>query len=198
MRKNHTVLARRAAILGAALALAGCSPAAAAHHAPTQTPAKPAAARDHGTAHLVIYSINSDGPYFRAVLSGTIGDYGPAVAVYPNGKVDPEHNSELSLNLSRGTFRLNIAQLDREFFQKVSPFPKYPATCSAYVNFTTRVPVVAGSGTGSYRGITGDFTIDVTADESLAGAGQGVGVPCTQVQRRVWEVIILSGPGTVS
>jgi hypothetical protein len=194
MRTNRAV---HAAILGIALALAGCAPATAAQ-ASAQTPAKPAVAQIHGTAHIVIYSVNSDGPDFRAVLSGSIGDYGPAVAVYPDGKVDPEHNSELELNLSRGAFRLNIAQLDQEFSRDASHEPSYPATCSEYVAFTARVPVVAGSGTGSYRGITGDFTLGVTGDEALAGAASGVDEPCTQVQRRVWEVIILAGPGTVS
>jgi len=193
MRTKHAV---PAAIVGAALALAGCASAAA--QAPARAPAKQAAARAGGTTHVVIYSVNSDGPYFRAVLSGSIGDYGPAVAVYPDGKVDPEHNSELQLDLSRGTFRLNIAQLDREFFRLISPYPSYPATCSEHVSFTTRVPVVPGSGTGSYQGITGDFTIGVTSDEDLAGAASGAGEPCTQVQRRLWEVIILAGPGTVS
>ena len=198
MRMNRVV---PAAILGAVLALAGCAPGVAQATVQTtaQTSGKPAVARIHDPAHLVIYSVNSDGPYFRAVLSGSIGDYGPAVAVYPDGKVDPEHNSELELHLSRGTFRLNIATLDREFSLQVSEhFPAYPATCSAYVSFTTSVPVVAGSGTGSYQGITGDFTIGVTADEALAGAASGVGEPCTQVRRRAWEVIILAGPGTVS
>ncbi len=192
MRTNHAVPACRAAIAGVALALADCTPAAA------QASAKPAVARVHGTAHLVIYSVNSDGPDFRAMLSGAIGDYGPAVAVYPDGKVDPEHDSELELKLSRGTFGLNIAELDQEFFRHASHQPAYPATCSEYVSFTTPVPVVAGSGTGSYRGITGDFTIGVTGDEVQAGAASGVGEPCVQPQRRVWEVIILAGPGTVS
>jgi hypothetical protein len=198
MRTKHAV---PAAIVGAALALAGCGTAAAAHQ-PAQTsaqvPANPAVANVRGTTNIVIYSVNSDGPYFRAVLSGSIGDYGPAVAVYPDGKVDPEHDSELQLDLSRGTLRLNIAKLDQEFSRAIMPYPRYPATCSAYVSFTTRVPVVAGSGTGSYRGITGDFTLGVTADEALAGAGSGAGEPCTQVQRRLWEIIILGGPGTVS
>jgi hypothetical protein len=141
MRMNHAVPAGRAAILGAALALTGCAPAAAHTSAQTaaQTSAKPAVARVHGTAHLVIYSVNSDGPDFRAVLSGAIGDYGPAVAVYPDGKVDPAHDSELELKLSRGTFRLNIAELDQEFFRHASHQPAYPATCSEYVSFTTPV-----------------------------------------------------------
>jgi hypothetical protein len=56
----------------------------------------------------------------------------------------------------------------------------------------------AGSGTGSYRGISGDFTIGVTGDEVQAGAASRVGEPCTHPQRKVREVIILAGPGTVS
>lgn len=198
MRAKLAVPACHAAILGAVLALAvGCGSAAAAHHTSAQIPAKSPTAGVHGNAHIVIYSVNSDGPYFRAVLSGSIGDYGPAVAVYPNGKVDPEHNSEVELKLSRGTFRLSIAQLDREFFGDLSHFPDYPGTCSEHVGFTTRVPVVAGSGTGSYRGITGDFTIGVTADEALAPSAAGK--PCTQAPwKKLWEVIVLAGPGTVS
>jgi hypothetical protein len=198
MHTKHALPAGSAVILGAALALAGCAPAAAAHQCSAQIPAKPAVAPVHGTTHIVIYSVNSDGPNFRAVLSGSIGDYGPAVAVYPDGKVDPAHDSQLELDLSRGTFRLNIAELDQQFSRQVKQhYPAYPATCSDYVSFTIPVPVVAGSGTGSYRGITGDFTIGVTADEALAGAS-GVGEPCTQPQRRDWEVIVLAGPGTVS
>jgi hypothetical protein len=194
MRKKLAVPACCAAILGAALALAACAPATAAA-ASAQTPAKPAvAAPVHGTAHIDVYSINSDGAYFRAVLSGSIGDYGPAVAIYPDGKVDPEHNSELALNLTRGTFRLNIALLDQEFIQHLSHYPDYPATCSEYLSFTTRVPVVAGSGTGSYRGVTGDFTIGVTGNETLASAGSCTQGPWT----RRWEVLILAGSGTVS
>lgn len=195
-----------AAVIGSALALsmAGFVSAAAQTSAQpsTRTSAqalvKSAVARVHGTAHIVIYSVNSDGPYFRAVLSGSIGDYGPAVAVYPDGQVDPEHNSELELNLSHGTFRLNIAELDKEFIRHLSNYPDYPATCSDFVGFTIRVPVVAGSGTGSYRGITGGFTLGVAADEALIDAASGVGGPCTSPQGRAWEVIVLGGPGAVS
>ena len=67
------------------------------------------------------------------------------MAVYPDGKVDPEHDSELELKVSRGTFRLDIAGLDREFFRHASHQPAYPATCSEYISFATPVSVVAGS-----------------------------------------------------
>lgn len=184
-----------AAILGAALA--ACAPANATHtHTSAHTSPQPAvaAAQGHGTANIDIYSINSDGANFRAVLSGSIGDYGPAVAIHPDGKVDPEHNSELELNLTRGTFRLNIAQLDHEFVQHLAHYPDYPATCSEYVNFTARVPVVAGSGTGSYKGITGDFTLAMTGNETLTSPGSCTKGPWT----RRWEILILAGSGAVT
>jgi len=38
----------------------------------------------------MICSIDSDGAYFRAIVSGMIGDYGPAVSIYPDGQVDPD------------------------------------------------------------------------------------------------------------
>jgi hypothetical protein len=73
-------------------------------------------------------------------------------------------------------------------------YPNYPANCSAYVGFTTRVPVVAGSGTGSYRGISGQFTITVIADETLSSAGSCTQGPWT----RLWEILIFAGPGALS
>ena len=57
----------------------------------------------------MVYSINSDGPDFRAVVTGAVGDYGPAVTVHPDGTVDPSHSSELELKLTAGSFRLSIA-----------------------------------------------------------------------------------------
>jgi hypothetical protein len=45
----------------------------------------PAASSAGGTANIVLYSVNSDGPDFRAVVTGAIGDYGPAVTVRHGG-----------------------------------------------------------------------------------------------------------------
>ena len=49
----------------------------------------------------MLYGDNTDGAYWRAIVSGVIGDYGPAVSIYPDGQVDPAHNSELDLRLAR-------------------------------------------------------------------------------------------------
>jgi len=54
------------------------------------------------------------------------------------------------------------------------------------------VPVVAGSGTGSYKGISGAFTLTVTLDEVYGLAG------CTGATAYLAQTIILTGTGTVS
>ena len=89
------------------LRLAAWSPPAS--RAPAQPLCRAHAADElHGKVNVIIWSIDSDGPDFQAILSGAIGDYGPAVTVLPDGKVDPQHTNELELDLRQGTFRLYI------------------------------------------------------------------------------------------
>ena len=144
-----------------------------------------------GTAHLILYNINSDGPYYRAVVTGAIADFGPAVAIYPNGKVDQGHSHQMELKLKAGTFRLSIAKLEQTFFLHVT-HGYVPSACSHFVSFETPVPIVAGSGTGAYSGIAGSFEITVTADE--------VHQPCVPPLSGPpsWEVIVLAGSGTIT
>ena len=77
--------------LAAALAITGCASAAtsatgAAAGGGTSTAGTAQAAAD-SRAHIMVYSINSDGPDFRAILTGAVGDYGPAVTVHSDGTV---------------------------------------------------------------------------------------------------------------
>jgi hypothetical protein len=176
-------LPRAFALLCAALLCTeACSATAASKSAPA--PAQ---------THIILYNINSDGPYYRAVVTGTISDYGPAVAVYPNGKVDPGHNSEMELKLQDGSFRLSIAGIEKTFFAHVESQPVSPASCSHFESFASTVPIVAGSGTGAYRSMTGSFGMTVTADEVQS-------MPCTPpiTKPPLWEVIVLAGSGTVT
>jgi len=139
---------------------------------------------------LAIWSVDSDGPDFQAVLSGAIGDYGPAVTVLPDGKVDPEHTGDMELELRRGTFRLYIDGIASKFRAQTSHEPVYATTCSDYFHVTGNVPVVAGSGTGSYRGIRGDFSF------ALSGVEDQKTSPCRSGFAR--QVLLLTGSGTVS
>jgi hypothetical protein len=144
----------------------------------------------HGEVHLTIWSVDSDGPGFQAILSGAIGDYGPAVTVLPSGKVDPEHTSQMELKLRHGTFRLSINGIASKFRAQTAHEPLYPATCSDYFHVSATVPVVAASATGAYRGIRGSFSLTLTdyEDEKTPPCGPPF----------LAQILVLSGSGIVS
>jgi len=144
----------------------------------------------HGEVHLAVWSVDSDGPDFQAILSGAVGDYGPALTVLPSGQVDPEHTTEMELELRHGTFRLYIGGIANKFRAYTTHEPVYARTCSDYVSVTADVPVVVGSGTGSYGGIRGNFSL------SLAGLEDQQTAPCRLGFAR--QILILTGSGTVS
>ena len=63
------------------LPLAGCTAAAASSTAAASGTAKAGAgnpASAPGLTHVIAYSINTDNPVLTSVVSGAIGDYGPA------------------------------------------------------------------------------------------------------------------------
>jgi hypothetical protein len=148
---------------------------------------------DSGETHIAVYSINSDGADLRSIVTGTVGDYGPAVTVYPDGKVDPAHTSELELKLTHGSFRLSIAALDKVFVRAASHEPIYPRTCSDFIRVTAAAPIVAGSGTSSYRGISGSFQMTLTLYEAESPSCK----PAAPANF-LWQVISLTGSGTVA
>jgi hypothetical protein len=198
MPRNRLAAMLSVGVIAGALALAGCaSPSAAQAASATSAAAAsgtPAATTSPtgGQAHIIVYSIDSDGPGFRAILTGAVGDYGPAVTVYPDGKVDPQHTSQIELKLTHGTFRLSIASIDKKIISAYSHWPANPGTCSGSISLTAAAPVVPGSGTGSYRGISGSFTMTVTIDEV------DVKPVCNGTSRFLSQVILLAGSGTVS
>ena len=147
----------------------------------------------NGRANIMLYSINSDGPGFRAIIAGAVGDYGPAVTVDPDGKVDAEHGSEeIELNLTRGSFRLSIAGLDKKFVAAASHEPIYPATCSDLLTRHRGRPDRGGLG---HRRVPWHQR-QLLRDRHAAMRSR---------RRRparppafLWQAIIVSGPGTVS
>ena len=182
MTRNRLGAALGVAMLAGALAVTGCGSAAATTGTVSMSAARSAAARGH--AEIMLYSINSDGPDFRAIIVGAVGDYGPAVTVGPSGSV-------MKLSLTRGSFRLSIAGLDKKFAMATRHEPIYPGTCSDFASIRAAVPIVAGSGAGAYRGIGGSFSVTAALHEVEA-------TPCQHSTAFRWQAIIGSGPGTVS
>src|SRR6516165_6502965 len=186
MHRNRIVAMLAIAAVAGALVAGGVSPATKA-----QASARAAAAAG-GTANIVIYGVNTDGAYWHAIVSGVIGDYGPAVSIYPDGKVDPAHNSEMVLRLAHGSFRLSIAALDKAFVKATSHEPVYPKTCTDLIRVTATTPIVAGSGTGAYRGIRGSFPVTLTLNEVEARPCQ----PSPGAFRA--QLITVAGSGIIS
>jgi hypothetical protein len=186
-----------AVALAGALAAAGCASAAttgaaSAATAPAATASAASTAGAHGTAHIAVYSINSDGPVFRVVVTGpVVGDYGPAVTVFPDGRVDPEHTSQIRLELTRGSFRISIAALGKKLVSAFGGSAYYRSTCSGHVSVTAAASVVPGSGTGSYRGISGSFDLTATVDEIDKE-------PCGAPSGFITQIIDIAGSGIVS
>ncbi len=188
-RNRFTAMLAIAAFAGALVA-GGC--ASAATGAPAAATATATAATS-GTANIMIYGVNTDGAYFHAIVSGVIGDYGPAVSIYPDGTANPEHTSEMELRLIRGSFRISIAALDKAFVKVASHEPIYPKTCSDLISVTRPTPIVAGSGTGAYRGIRGSFSVTLTGNEVEAR-------PCGPNRPSAFrsQLLTAAGSGTVS
>jgi hypothetical protein len=180
------------AALAGALASAACASATSASVAANATPPAATAAVSSRTAHIMAYSINSDGPAFQVIVTGAVGDWGQALSVYPDGAVDPDHSSELSLKLTHGSFRLSIARLDTGIVSAYHHWPSNPGTCSGSIAVTAATPIVAGSGTGSYRGISGTFTVTATIDEI------DVKPVCDGTSPFRSQVVFIVGLGTVS
>jgi hypothetical protein len=191
MSRNRFVSVLAVAAFAGMLVTAGCVSAAAKPPA-TATASARAAAATGGTANIMIYGANTDGAYWHAVVSGVIGDYGPAVSIYPDGKVDPAHNSEMALRLIDGSFRLSIAALDKAFVKAGRHAPIYPKTCTDLISVTGTTPIVAGSGTGAYKGITGSFPVTLTLNEVEAKPCQ----PSPGAFRA--QLITVAGSGTIS
>ena len=190
MHRNRVAAMLAIAVFAGALVAAGC--VSAATKPATAAPASGrAAAATGGTANIMIYAVNTDGAYWHAIMSGVIGDYGPAVSIYPNGKVDPAYNSEMELRLTHGSFRLSITALDKKFVKAAAHEPVYPRTCSDLVSVTGTTPIVAGSGTGAYRGIRGSFPVTLTLNEVEASPCQ----PSPGAFRA--QLITVAGSGTI-
>jgi hypothetical protein len=157
----------------------------------TAAPARPSG----GTVHIIDYTDN-DGATTTAVLTGAVGDLGEAISVNPDGSLSTGH-SQLNLALSQGTFRLDIAALDKKFATAAgtAPFQHGPASCSGFLTVDSTAPIIAGSGTGAYQDIRGTFQLTMTLNEVDAPTTND---RCDVTGALIGQVIVVEGTADVS
>jgi hypothetical protein len=122
------------------------------------------------------------------VLTGVIGDYGEGVRTYANGMIEKQYN-QLDLIVTHGSFRLNIVGIENQLLSAFSHFPSNTSTCSGIVTATGTTPIVDGSGTGAYKGISGNFNMTVTVHQVDSWP------KCNPL---LSQTIVTSGSGTVT
>jgi hypothetical protein len=115
-----------------------------------------------GRIDFTAYS-NSDGPKSVAVLTGAIADFGEAIRITSSSG---QHDSELKVVLSRGSFVLDIAHIEYRLQKAIfGAFPTNASTCSGQVTVTGTTPIVDGSGVGSYQGLQGTLKMTIAINE---------------------------------
>jgi hypothetical protein len=167
-------------------ALAACTTA----HAKTSNAASKATSRPasapvsgDGNVHLTDYTDN-DSMSSTVIVTGAVGDYGSA-------KRD-ESNGDLDLSLSRGTFRIDLADLDGRFLTLMRHLSVNQHSCSADAAASGRVPIVPGSGTGAYSTISGEFDLTMTLDEVYHPGA------CRETAPYLAQQIVTTGWGNIS
>jgi hypothetical protein len=154
----------------------------------------------NGAVHVFVYS-DSSGVASTIVLTGAIGDNGSADSIDANGTPDPSNNTEVLLALVQGSFRVSVVRLDNKIKSAFNSFRPNPSTCSGSLSATGSVPIVAGSGTGAYTGITGGFVL--TFSLAYVGPKYGSGKHEGQCNNSnsaspVAQAMLVTGTGTVS
>jgi hypothetical protein len=118
------------------------------------------------------------------ILTGALTDHGiDHQGVAGGGTIN-------RLVLSKGSFEVNVRQIGSRL-----NFPVHPTTCSSDGSATAAVPIVDGSGTRAYRGITGTLQTRVSVAFTVPRLANG---ECDTNATHYPVVLIAPGAGTVS
>jgi hypothetical protein len=132
--------------------------------------------------HLTDYT-DSDSPTSSVILIGAIGDFGTGMLDQSTGHFD--------LQLSRGSFTLQFADLDARFLAALRGLTVNQSTCSAFAQVSGTAPIVSGTSTGSYAHLTGAFSLTVTLDEVFHPGA------CSELSPFAAQKIVTSGWGAI-
>jgi hypothetical protein len=136
-----------------------------------------------GEVHAYEADTNDAGNLGTVVLTGAITDTGiDNQGAGPNG-------SNLFV-LSKGTFSVDVSKVGN----KLHNLPVDQATCSSDGTVAGRIPIVPGSGTGAYHGISGTLEVDASEAFILPRLNGACDTNATEFP----GVLIVKGSGTVS
>jgi hypothetical protein len=135
-----------------------------------------------GRVHLTGYADN-DSSTSSVVLVGAVGDFG-------SGRLN-QSTGHLDLQLSHGSFTLQLAGLDAKFVAVLRRLAVHQSTCSAFAQVSDTAPIVSGTGTGSYAHLTGTFSLTLTLDEVFHPGA------CSELSPFAAQKIVTSGWGTI-
>jgi hypothetical protein len=142
-----------------------------------------AAVPNEGDVHLTDYTDN-DSMTSSVILTGAVGDHGSAIRDDSKGRLD--------LELSRGTFQLDTADLDARFLTLMRHLAVNQHSCSSEASASGRAPIVPGSGTGAYSTVSGAFDLTMTLDEVYHPGA------CQETAPYLAQQIVTTGWGNVS
>jgi len=66
--------------------------------------------------------------------------------------VDPDHNSDMELKLTHGSFRVGVAGLDEQIVKAYTHWPSNKSTCSGTVTLSGTAPIVGAVGGWAGKG----------------------------------------------
>jgi hypothetical protein len=111
---------------------------------------------------IALWATTENGPSHKVVFAGAIGDYGTAVNIDRNGKVD-ENGNFVRIRLQKGSFEIDSTALNAQ----PNNHPQLASNVTCSVAFSGSAPVKIFNGTGLYKGISGTAMVTI----SITGVG---------------------------
>ncbi len=128
------------------------------------------------------------------LLTGAVADYGKSVATNAGGKPTPQ-GTYRELELTKGTFLVDIASLEQAIDTTFSHAAFNMTTCSVSITVSGAIKIV--SGTKAYSGITGSLMLTGSIAEIAPRTKSGACTTKTST-RPVATFTEFTGSGTVS
>jgi hypothetical protein len=139
--------------------------------------------RTGGRTHLYEADNSIVGTTGTVILTGAINDYGTDHQGVPTDGTN-------RLVLSKGSFSISVNTLGN----RLAAIPTDQNTCSSAGSATAGVPIIEGSGTGAYQGISGTFetkgTVAVIFPRPQDGGACGTSA--------LAGILLAQGSGTIS